>query len=219
MLRGCIEDIKPTSKLWVWVLYIFSVGDEVMELMTRELKCDAMYKMILGWRTLKEIVDLMIEYRPAEKKNLKLNDIDRLIYVVFADCLGDVLDTESFDGFFNSNIPNFLFIDQYSDTSHKVLIAHELIHYLQQYLYSYPNDNHYEDWTEIMARGLQYKVRDIIYNYESKNMIFKHVTNNSSRIDDFIEYKRDLIQHDPIQNKLYGFEGNVEDCCRVELYT
>jgi actin-related protein len=164
-----------------------------MELMTRTLNCEALYKLIVSRNSLIEIIKLMNKIRVVEKYDI--SKIDRLVYVVYSDCMGDMLDIESSDAFYTSNIFNFLFIDQYSDIDKWDLISHELIHYLQQYLYLYPNDTT-DVWQEDMALKLHLKVRDIICSKTRKNMIFKFITDKISDIEEFITYKRNLLLED-----------------------
>jgi hypothetical protein len=167
-----------------------------------------MYKLIVNWKSIDEIIKLMNDCRIIEKVDFKIKDIDRLVYVVYADCLGDIMDFESSEAFYTSNIFNFLFVDLYGDVEKWNLIAHEYIHYLQQYLYLYPNDCS-DDWQEDMAVKLQCKVRGIICSKTRRNMIYQFVTDKSQDIEDFISYKRELSVEN-YQNVFHDYGGSFE---------
>jgi hypothetical protein len=185
-----------------------------MQVLARELHCDSLYKLILSWSVVSDIVSLMKSYKPIDRKTFRLKDIDRLIYVVFADCLGDVSDYSSSDAFFNVGMRNFIFVDPYSHVNQWTLISHELIHYFQSYLYASPKDSLTDVWVEAMAKRLQEPVREMICSEYSKNMIFRFVTDLSKDIEDFIDYK--CLGSYEYLDEVYAFEGNFVDVCHIE---
>ncbi len=144
----------------------------------------ALYKMIISKKALKDVIELMNFYRTIEK-TLSIEDIERLLYIVFEDYSEDID--------IISNNPNILFIELSYNTKQWVSIAHELIHYLQKYLYLFC-----DDWIEPMALSLQNKVKDIICDTEQKNMIFKFVTDDLDKIESFVDYKLYSFLHEDV---------------------
>lgn len=141
-----------------------------------------LYKLKLSKNNIEKILNLMSKERSFDfEKNLPED-----IYVVSCNCSDTSIDDAPCDGFIDKEYGDIIFADP--DSTHgsfHQIIAHELIHILQNYRYFKFKDE-YEDpyrerWFEQMAFNLQSQVEKLI---TKKNLI--KITDNELDIEDFL---------------------------------
>lgn len=166
-----------------------------MCLLLQELNYDELYKMELSFTVVNKILERLYEYRSFEKL-IDIKMLPRKLNVVFADCLSYI---ETSDAFYTDKVPNTLFIDPYSPVNQWTLIAHELIHHFQGFLYMI--DESYEE-LEDMAHDLQEDIKNIICNKNYPNIKFEFVTKNRNRIYNMLS--RSQLSHD---SRVFAYES------------
>ena len=155
-----------------------------MKFMFRDVTLEQLYLMHLSELATKTILTLVFAKRIPEKKNYEL-ELSNKIYVVYATCLGDMMDENSSHGFVLERLPDFIFVDNYTDIGTNTVIAHELVHIFQRHLYFMDDLNHYEDWTEVMARELEVTLTRMID--AGKEITITRVSKSTKYIESLVD--------------------------------
>lgn len=145
-----------------------------------------MYELKMKKESVRKIVNLMLEDRPAEKR-FSIEELPTTFKIIYCDCSdGDIFDDNVADAFYSEIYPQVVFVDPYNKSELWSNIAHEIIHDLQQILYLFMDEDdvpYKERWQERMAYNLENKVERII---KSEKLNYKVVKKGHIEIDNIL---------------------------------
>jgi len=152
--------------------------------MFRELNYEELYRVDIKEEFINHVVDLLKSGREPEKPNYV---IPKIFYVVYTNCLGDMMDESSSSGFVNQSTPDIIYVDKFTEFGKDKVIAHEMVHFFQNYMYFIQGLGDWEDWAEVMARDLESELALLMK--KSPDIEFTRIARKHEKIKRFIDEK------------------------------
>lgn len=185
--------------------YLYNKFTEKERVKMKGEKFFAMKELKLKKEVVKEIVEMLLNYK-AQEKIFSFDELPDTFYVVYSDCNNmDVMDEFTGDAYYNKYFPRVLVIGSYGKDKElkQLCIAHELIHELQHHLYLFFDSDdlefpcpYHERWEEKCAKQFEEKVRDMIRdNIISYDLVY----DNHDDIDRFL--MRHTTREKPVMPK------------------
>lgn len=141
-----------------------------------------LFKIHIPKKTVENILDKMKEKRDFTKTK----EIPKEIYLIYCNCSDRSLEDSPCDGYISEIYPDVIFVDPESRKTTSNVIAHELIHILQNYKYvTFKDDfedSYRERWFEEMAFSLQDEIEKILKG----KIKYEKVSDNHDEIEDFL---------------------------------
>ena len=155
---------------------------------------ETIYSSVHNLKITNKGLDKILNIVNSEKVFEKREEIPTEILVIYCDCSNRSLEDDPCDGFTMKEYPNIIFVDPNGRADTMEVIAHELIHIIQEKKYFLFNDEYEEAyrqrWWEKMAFKLEKEVLKVLKTSGTLELI----TNDEVEIEDIMisNFKDDI---------------------------